>query len=119
MADEQNTKPLYYDLDVYSESDWSDHAHFSFSGPTYEAVVEKARKHNVDFADLDKWHSTLYYRNEDGIVASTSLIHCYNDALNAKVAWEGNWSIDEDPIPRKREANRIAAEAKAEAMDGV
>lgn len=115
MADEQNTKPLYYNLDVYSNSEWSDHANFCFTGPTYEAVLEKARKHNVDFTDIDKWLSTLYYRSEDGIVANTSLIHCYNDALNAEVAWDGKWSVDEDPIPSKREADRITAEEAAKA----
>lgn len=116
MADKNET--FYYELDVFSQTDWSDHEHFAFTGPTYEAVMEKARKYNVDVTDLDRWNTTLYVTGDStadggsGIVASCSLITCYNRKLTDKVAWGGEWSIDEDPIP-----SVVAAEA-ANVADG-
>ena len=67
MADKNET--FYYELDVFSQTDWSDHEHFAFTGPTYEAVMEKARKYNVDVTDLDRWNTTLYVTGDSTLNA--------------------------------------------------
>lgn len=116
MANEK----FYYELEFYTEPDvWEDHENVSLTGPTYEAVVEKARRFNLDVGtvDLTTWRVCLKYRGEfladggSGIVASLYLHDTTAEDGTRQRLWDSTYAITADPVVLLR------ADATEEATD--
>lgn len=98
-------KPNYYELNIYSAGaadEWGSRINMVFAGATYDEIIAKAKEHNVDIADLDKWETAVYYRVPVTfeIVASCTLHadengHMYWLHVNDRVDHDGT-----DPIPK-------------------
>jgi hypothetical protein len=98
-------KPNYYELNIYSAgaaTEWGSRIAMVFAGATYDEIVAKAKEHNVDMTDLEKWETAVYYRVPVTfeIVASCTLHADENGCLywsyvSDKIAYDGK-----DPIPK-------------------
>ena len=97
-------KPKYYELNIYSAgsaTEWGSRIAMVFAGATYDEIIAKAKEHNVDIADLDKWDTAVYYRVPVTfeIVASCTLHadengRMYWSSVSDRVDHDGT-----DPIP--------------------
>lgn len=94
-----NTNKPYYELSIHSNDEWSDHENLAFTGPTYEAVLAKAKARNVDITDMDKWFVTLWYRIDNDTREVVTWAYMY--AVDGTPKWEGEVDLDSDPIPFK------------------
>ena len=98
-------KPNYYELNIYSAgaaTEWGSRIAMVFAGASYDEIIAKAKEHNVDIADLEKWETAVYYRVPVTfeIVASCTLHADENGCLywsyvSDKIAYDGK-----DPIPK-------------------
>ena len=98
-------KPNYYELNVYSAgaaTEWGTRVAMVFAGATYDEIIAKAKEHNVDIADIDKWDIAVYYRVPVTfkIVASCTL----HADENGRLYWSyGSTNVEcngKDPIPK-------------------
>ena len=98
-------KPNYYELNIYSAgaaTEWGSRIAMVFAGANYDEIIAKAKEHNVDIADVDKWDIAVYYRVPVTfeIVASCTL----HADENGRLYWlYGNSKVDcngKDPIPK-------------------
>ena len=95
----------YYELNIYSAgatTEWGSRTAMSFAGATYDEIIAKAKEHNVDIFDLEKWKTAVYYRVPVSfeIVASCTLHaddngHFYWSYASTLVDYDGK-----DPIPK-------------------
>ena len=107
MADEKFYYELEFDTDAHV---WEDHEDISLTGPTYESVVEKAKRLNLDIgtADLAKWHVRLAYRGGfavdggSGIVDSLYLHASTADDGTQTRTWDDTYAITSDPVVLRR-----------------
>lgn len=98
-------KPNYYELNIYSAgaaTEWGSRVAMVFAGATYDEIIAKAKEHNVDIFDLEKWDIAVYYRVPVTfeIVASCTLHadengHLYWSYVSNRVDYDGK-----DPIPK-------------------
>lgn len=98
-------KPNYYELNIYSAgaaTEWGSRIAMVFAGASYDEIIAKAKEHNVDIADVDKWDIVVYYRVPVTfeIVASCTLHadesgHLYWSYVSNRVDYDGK-----DPIPK-------------------
>lgn len=98
-------KPNYYELNIYSAgaaTEWGSRIAMVFAGASYDEIIAKAKEHNVDIADVDKWDIAVYYRVPVTfeIVASCTL----HADENGRLYWSyGNSKVEcngKDPIPK-------------------
>ena len=106
-----HTNQPYYDLTIHSSTDvWADHEAISLTGPTYEAVLAKAKAHNIDITDTAKWFITLWYRIDNETYEVLTWCHQY--MVDGTLKWEGKIDLDSDPVPymlaQKAEDEKVA-----------
>ena len=88
----------YYNLSIYSKDahkHWMDSDTIELRAPTFEAVMSKAKKYNIDISSED-WTCELYYYHGQTIEKT---VHLYRLASDEPPMWDGRISIDTNPIP--------------------